>query len=85
MKGKLADVGIVIQNIRDEDIEQIYDWCQKQEIFHKRFACGNKVKYGWALPATKAAYNLGEYRNKEFDVYKCKHCGFWHIGRKRIK
>ena len=43
-------------------------------------SCAGKNFYGWALPATRAAYLLSEFRREDFEVYRCRYCGYWHIG-----
>lgn len=52
-------------------------------------ACGKKTPYETPLTATKAAYGLEAQKayidkiDMRFEVYRCRYCHYYHIGREK--
>jgi len=42
-----------------------------------------KVRYGSPVAATAAAYNLEQIRPGGYEIYRCRYCPFYHIGREK--
>lgn len=45
-------------------------------------SCGEKTRYSNPIKATAAAYNLEQIRDgRPYEVYRCRYCHAYHIGR----
>jgi hypothetical protein len=62
-------------------IEKLYWDVQSRGEFDWYFSCKNKMAYGTAWEATKAAYRQSEWRKRDYDPYICRFCGKYHVGR----
>lgn len=46
--------------------------------------CGDKTRYMCPIAATHAAYNLEQIRGgTKYEIYPCRYCGSYHIGREK--
>lgn len=52
-------------------------------MIDRQRACGNKEPYSNPVAATKAAYNLEIQRGRGYEVYRCRYCHAYHIGREK--
>lgn len=52
-----------------------------QNSLDYQFSCRDKTPYSHALIATRQAYYLSQFRGREFDVYRCRYCAAYHLGR----
>lgn len=49
----------------------------------KWWQCSRKKPYTSFIKATNTMIKFKGAKNKNYHVYECPHCYFWHIGRKR--
>ena len=43
--------------------------------------CGEKNRFSHPIAATKAAYDREAVRKMPYEVYRCRYCHYYHIGR----
>ncbi len=54
----------------------------------ERAGCGGKVQYVSRADASRSKSLMGRGRRvkgSNLEVYHCKFCGFWHLGRRSNK
>ena len=57
-----------------------------QDRLDEFYSCLTKIAYSAALPATRQAYALECIRaGRQYAVYVCRYCGYYHVGRKSAK
>jgi hypothetical protein len=54
-----------------------------QNDLDRFYRCFTKVRYASIIPATRQSYVLSEQRQKDYEPYRCRYCGDYHIGRVR--
>lgn len=52
-------------------------------LIDRQRSCGDKTPYDHPVKATNAAYNLEQIRAVRFEIYRCRYCNFYHIGREK--
>lgn len=45
-------------------------------------SCERKKTHATEAKALKKAEKMGTKHKKKFKVYRCGHCGYWHLGTK---